>query len=156
MRYARSTKEAVASALTGLLFGNILMIVCGAIATIAMNDYDLTNVLLGFGLVIPALILMTTNIFTTNVANLYSTSLNLANSFKAGRNKTLIVVIEMCIRDRACTAFTRCLTEELGYDAFAPYSGTSYDLAAGEFVTVTEGVRIPQKQPVPDVYKRQG
>ena len=35
MRYARSTKEAVASALTGLLFGNILMIVCGAIATIA-------------------------------------------------------------------------------------------------------------------------
>ena len=69
------------------------MIVCGAIATIAMNDYDLTNVLLGFGLVIPALILMTTNIFTTNVANLYSTSLNLANSFKAGRNKTLIVVI---------------------------------------------------------------
>ena len=83
MRYARSTKEAVASALTGLLFGNILMIVCGAIATIAMNDYDLTNVLLGFGLVIPALILMTTNIFTTN----------LANSFKAGRNKTLIVVI---------------------------------------------------------------
>ena len=85
MRYARSTKEAVASALTGLLFGNILMIVCGAIATIAMNDYDLTNVLLGFGLVIPALILMTTNIFTTNVANLYSTSLNLANSFKAGR-----------------------------------------------------------------------
>src|SRR5699024_5820663 len=92
MRYARSTKEAVASALTGLLFGNILMIVCGAIATIAMNDYDLTNVLLGFGLVIPALILMTTNIFTTNVANLYSTSLNLANSFKAGRNKTLIVV----------------------------------------------------------------
>ena len=93
MRYARSTKEAVASALTGLLFGNILMIVCGAIATIAMNDYDLTNVLLGFGLVIPALILMTTNIFTTNVANLYSTSLNLANSFKAGRSKTLIVVI---------------------------------------------------------------
>lgn len=92
-RYARSTKEAVASALTGLLFGNILMIVCGAIATIAMNDYDLTNVLLGFGLVIPALILMTTNIFTTNVANLYSTSLNLANSFKAGRSKTLIVVI---------------------------------------------------------------
>ena len=52
--------------------------------------------------------------------------------------------------DGACTAFTRCLTEELGYDAFAPYSGTSYDLAAGEFVTVTEGVRIPQKQPVPE------
>ena len=47
--------------------------------------------------------------------------------------------------DDACTEFTRCLTEEHGFDAFAPYSGTSYDLAAGEFVTVTEGVPVKPK-----------
>ena len=58
MRYAKSTKSAIAAALTGLLGGNILMLICGAIATIAMNDYDLTNILLGFGLVIPSLILI--------------------------------------------------------------------------------------------------
>lgn len=93
MRYAKSTKSTIAAALTGLLGGNILMLICGAIATIAMNDYDLTNILLGFGLVIPSLILMTTNIFTTNAANLYSTGLNLANAFKLGRSKMMIILI---------------------------------------------------------------
>lgn len=93
MRFAKSTKTAVAAALTGLLGGNILMIVCGAIAAIAMNDSDLTNVLLSFGLVVPSLILMTTNVFTTNVANLYSTSLNLSNSFKMDRTKMLLILI---------------------------------------------------------------
>ena len=93
MRYAKSTKTAIAAALTGLLGGNILMLICGAIATIAMNEYDLTVILLGFGLVIPSLILMTTNIFTTNAANLYSTGLNLANSFKIGRTKMMIILI---------------------------------------------------------------
>lgn len=93
MRYARSTKDAIAASLTGLLGGNILMLICGSIATIAMNEYDLTLILLGFGLVIPSLILMTTNIFTTNAANLYSTGLNLANSFKIGRTKMMLILI---------------------------------------------------------------
>lgn len=93
MRYAKSTKTAIAAALTGLLGGNILMLICGAVATIAMNEYDLTLILLGFGLVVPSMILMTTNIFTTNAANLYSTGLNLANSFKIGRTKMMLILI---------------------------------------------------------------
>lgn len=84
---------AIAASLTGLLGGNILMLICGSIATIAMNEYDLTLILLGFGLVIPSLILMTTNIFTTNAANLYSTGLNLANSFKIGCTKMMLILI---------------------------------------------------------------
>lgn len=93
MRYARDTKAAVSATLTGLLGGNILMIVCGAIAAIAMKNSDLTVILLGFGLVIPSLILMTTNIFTTNAANLYSTSLNLSNAFKMERRKMLTILL---------------------------------------------------------------
>ena len=69
------------------------MISCGAIAGIAMHDGDLITVLLSFGLVFPSLLLLTTNIFTTNGANLYSTSLNLANSFKLNRNIMLAVLI---------------------------------------------------------------
>ncbi|MGL4736994.1 MAG: cytosine permease [Cellulosilyticaceae bacterium] len=93
MRYARSTKEAVLSSLTGLLLGNTMMIVCGALATIALNNSDLTEVLLSMGLLIPSIILMTTNIFTTNAANLYSNSLNLANSFNMDRKKMIVIVI---------------------------------------------------------------
>ena len=93
MRYAKDTKAAISATLTGLLGGNILMIVCGAVAAIAMENSDLTVILLGFGLVIPSLILMTTNIFTTNAANLYSTSLNLSNAFKMERKKMLAILL---------------------------------------------------------------
>lgn len=95
MRYAKSTKEAIAATLTGLLGGNIFMILCGAITSIAVGDSDLTAVLLSMGLVVPCIILMTTNIFTTNAANLYSTSLNLSNAFKTDRKKIIVVLLAL-------------------------------------------------------------
>ncbi len=44
--------------------------------------------------------------------------------------------------DAVCESFVRCLNEEHGYNAFAPYSGTVYDLAAGEFVKITKGIPV--------------
>lgn len=93
MRYARSTKDAILSSLTGLLLGNSLMIICGALAAIAVDNSDLPAVLLSMGLLVPSIILMTTNIFTTNAANLYSNSLNLSNSFKMDRKKMIIILL---------------------------------------------------------------
>ena len=93
MRYAKSTKAALGATLSGLLIGNVFMILCGAITTIAVGSSDLTEVLLAMGLVIPSLILMTTNIFTTNASNLYSTSLNLSNALKTDRKKIIVVLL---------------------------------------------------------------
>lgn len=45
--------------------------------------------------------------------------------------------------DASCTSFARCLSEEHGMKAMAPWSGTQYDLLAGEFTKLTEGVPIP-------------
>ena len=42
----------------------------------------------------------------------------------------------------AADSFVRCLNDELGYNAYAPYSGTCYDLLRGEFVRMTEGKPI--------------
>ncbi len=42
--------------------------------------------------------------------------------------------------------FTACLKNELGYEAFAPYSGTSYDLLAERFIEITKGVPVEKKQ----------
>lgn len=47
--------------------------------------------------------------------------------------------------DEACVAFTERIREELGLDAYAPYSGTQFDLAAGEFVREAEPIRIEKK-----------
>ena len=93
MRYAKTTKGAIASSLTGLILGNTLMILCGAIASISLNNSDLPAVLLSMGLLVPSIILMTTNIFTTNAANLYSNSLNLSNSFHMGRKKMILILL---------------------------------------------------------------
>ncbi len=35
-------------------------------------------------------------------------------------------------------SFTACLNQELGYPAFAPYSGTSFDLLRGDFIRVAK------------------
>jgi metallo-beta-lactamase family protein len=42
-------------------------------------------------------------------------------------------------------AFTKCLNEELGYTAFAPYSGTVYDLIKEEFEYVAQPIVIEKK-----------
>ncbi len=63
--------------------------------------------------------------------------------------------------ERACEELARCLREEHGMDAFAPFSGTEFDLAAGEFVRITEGVRVkrekaasPARRRADDAYRK--
>lgn len=93
MRYAKNVKQAALSALVGLVGGNSLLVICGAISSIAVGDSDLTAVLLTLGLVIPSVILMTTNIFTTNASNIYSTSLNLSNAFHLDRRVLISIIL---------------------------------------------------------------
>ena len=50
--------------------------------------------------------------------------------FEAKPQKVFIVHGE----DSVATSFAECLKTEYGYDTYAPYSGTEYDLAAGSFI----------------------
>lgn len=93
MRFAKSPISAAMSALCGLLLGNMLMLITAGIACIAVGEYDLTAVLYGLGLVVPGLVLMTTNIFTTNASNLYSVSLHLSNILRVDRHKTIFIAV---------------------------------------------------------------
>lgn len=43
--------------------------------------------------------------------------------------------------DMVCDDFVKCLHEEYGYEAFAPYSGACFDLISNQMIS--EGVRIP-------------
>ena len=47
--------------------------------------------------------------------------------------------------DIACASFAECLRREHGFNAFAPYSGTSFDLISGEPVKLTQGIPIEKK-----------
>ena len=47
--------------------------------------------------------------------------------------------------DIACASFAECLRREHGFNAFAPYSGTSFDLISGEPVKLTQGIPVEKK-----------
>lgn len=48
--------------------------------------------------------------------------------------------------DRSCQSFAECLEKEEHLRAFAPYSGTVFNLATGEFEKITEGIPVPRKE----------
>ena len=58
--------------------------------------------------------------------------------------------------DSVCSSFAKCLKEEYGFNTYAPYSGTEYDIISGNFLK--EGLPIPVKKKestlVSDVYAR--
>ena len=72
--------------------------------------------------------------------------------FKKRPKKVFVVHGE----DAVCTSFAQCLTNEHGFDAYAPYSGTEFDLISG--LILKEGLPIPIKKRessiVTDVYTR--
>lgn len=49
--------------------------------------------------------------------------------------------------DEVCTEFARILSEECGFNAFAPYSGTEFDPVKNEFIRITEGVPVKEEKP---------
>lgn len=63
--------------------------------------------------------------------------LNWVNHFEKKPERVFVVHSE----DLVCEDFTKCLKEEYGYNAFAPYSGACFDLAANQMIS--EGVKIP-------------
>ena len=63
--------------------------------------------------------------------------LNWVNHFEKKPERVFVVHGE----DSVCEDFTKCLKEEYGYNALAPYSGACFDLAANQMIS--EGVKIP-------------
>ena len=64
-----------------------------------------------------------------------------ASSFTSKPEKVFVTHGE----DRVTEFFAARLHDELGFDAYAPFSGTVYDIVTGEFVEVPEPVRVAPK-----------
>ena len=63
------------------------------------------------------------------------------NGFEKKPEKVFVVHGE----DSVCTLFTECLKGEHGQDAYAPYSGTRFDLIEGTFICEAEPVAVKKK-----------
>jgi len=90
-RFSKSPKHAISATAIAFVIGNTLMFMFGAIGVIALGENDISNVMFSQGLIIPAIIVLTLNIWTTNDNALYASGLALATIFN--KPKKLMVLI---------------------------------------------------------------
>ena len=90
-RFAKSGKHAVITTVIAFFLGNTLMFLFGAIGTIATGHNDISDVMFSQGLMIPAILVLGLNIWTTNDNALYASGLGFATIFK--KPKVVMVMI---------------------------------------------------------------
>lgn len=86
-RFAKTKKSAVITTLIAFFIGNSLMFLFGAVGTIATGASDISDVMFMQGLIIPAVIVLGLNIWTTNDNSLYASGLGFSNITKIKKSK---------------------------------------------------------------------
>ena len=90
-RFAKDKKSAVVTTVIAFLIGNSLMFAFGAVGGAFTGKDDIFYVMMGQGLILPALIVLGANIWTTNDNALYSGGLSLSN-ITGIRKRPLVIV----------------------------------------------------------------
>lgn len=79
IRFGKSAKSAVLIAMIAFFIGNSLMFIFGAGGAAALGLADISDVMLAQGLIIPAIVILGLNIWTTNNNALYASGLGFSN-----------------------------------------------------------------------------
>ncbi|PJG84389.1 cytosine permease [Conservatibacter flavescens] len=79
VRFGRKAKQAILIAMIAFFLGNSLMFVFGAAGAAAKGMADISDVMVAQGLLLPAIIVLGLNIWTTNDNALYASGLGFAN-----------------------------------------------------------------------------
>ncbi|AIF43983.1 cytosine permease [Virgibacillus sp. SK37] len=90
-RFARRKRSAVISTVVAFFIGNTLMFLFGAIGSIATGLADISEVMFMQNLIIPAIIVLGLNIWTTNDNALYASGLGLSNITKLPKHKIVVI-----------------------------------------------------------------
>lgn len=89
-RFAKTARSGVVSTVIAFFLGNSLMFLFGAVGAIVYNKSDISDVMFLQGLIIPAIIVLGLNIWTTNENALYASSLGFANITKISKKKIVV------------------------------------------------------------------
>lgn len=90
-RFSKTPKIAVVSTLAAFFAGNILMFAFGAVGGLVTGMPDISDVMIAQGLVLPGIIILGLNIWTTNDNTIYAASLAFSNITKIEKKKLVIV-----------------------------------------------------------------
>lgn len=85
-RFAKSTKVGVSTTIIAFFLGNSLMFIFGAIGAMVTGQSDISEVMFLQNLILPAIIILGFNIWTTNDNALYASGLGFANITKLPKN----------------------------------------------------------------------
>lgn len=90
VRFAKSKKVAVITTVVAFFIGNSLMFLFGAIGAMATGFSDISDVMIYQGIIIPAILVLGLNIWTTNDNAIYTSGLGISNITKIPKNKVVI------------------------------------------------------------------
>lgn len=89
-RFAKNKRSAVITTVIAFFIGNSLMFIFGAVGAVATGQSDISEVMFVQGLILPAVIVLGLNIWTTNDNSLYASGLGFSNITKLSKRKMVI------------------------------------------------------------------
>jgi cytosine permease len=90
VRFSKTKRVGVLTTVIAFLIGNTSMFMIGAIGAIAFGQADVSEVMVLQGMIIPAIIVLGLNIWTTNDNALYASGLGFSNITKISKNKLVL------------------------------------------------------------------
>ncbi|WP_077622720.1 cytosine permease [Sediminibacillus massiliensis] len=89
-RFAKTKRSAVVTTIAAFFIGNSLMFIFGGVGAVVTGQSDISEVMFIQGLIIPAILVLGLNIWTTNDNALYASGLGFSNITKITKNKVVI------------------------------------------------------------------
>ncbi|MBA9026345.1 cytosine permease [Peribacillus huizhouensis] len=89
-RFSKTSRSAVSANVIAFFLGNSLMFLFGAVGAMAYGKADISDVMFLQGLMIPAIIVLGLNIWTTNDSALYASGLGFSNITKLPKHKVVV------------------------------------------------------------------
>lgn len=90
-RFSKTPKIGVMSTIVAFFLGNSLMFIFGAVGGKVFNTADISEVMFAQGLIIPSIVVLGFNIWTTNDNALYSSGLGFSNITGVPKEKLVII-----------------------------------------------------------------
>lgn len=90
-RFAKNSRVGVISTLVAFFIGNSLMFIFGAVGGKVFGTADISDVMFSQGIIIPAIIVLGFNIWTTNDNALYSSGLGFSSITKIPKSKMVMI-----------------------------------------------------------------
>ncbi|AXI10958.1 cytosine permease [Oceanobacillus zhaokaii] len=89
-RFAKTSRSVVSANIIAFFLGNSLMFLFGAVGAMAFGKADISDVMFLQGLMVPAIIVLGLNIWTTNDSALYASGLGFSNITKLPKHKVVV------------------------------------------------------------------